>query len=127
MELMRGENAISSMELTALKLLLSCTIAFIMAMIFENGHVNTATLSWHDAFMQLPNSTKLGVIGGAIPILLFQVNCTFLTFLTTSVSVGLVGQVKILPQWTAAFLFAPNVDLHLSWLNILGAILTIMS
>lgn len=126
MELMRGENAISSTELTALKLLLSSSIAFVMSMIFENQHGDT--LSWYDAFLQLPQSTQLGVIGGAIPILLFQVNCTFLTFLTTSVSVGLVGQIKILPQWTLALLFAPSTQhVHFSALNIMGAILTVLS
>jgi len=126
MELMRGDNAITSSELTALKLVLSSSIAFILALLME-GKGHKYDVSWYDAFLALPTSTQLGVIGGAIPILAFQVNCTFLTFLTSSVSVGLVGQVKIIPQWTAAFLFAPNVDLHLSWLNILGAILTIMS
>lgn len=126
MELMSGENAISSTELTAIKLFLSSSIAFVMSMVFENEHGDTA--SWYNAFYQLPQSTQLGVVGGAMLILLFQVNCTFLTFLTTSVSVGLVGQVKILPQWILALLFAPSSQhIHFSAFNIMGAILTVLS
>lgn len=133
-------GSVSSVELTAIKLCVSSAVAIMFAMLFEGGtdDNNTTTgtddedmilsLGWLDAFHNLPTSIKYGVLGGSIPILIFQVNCTFLTHLTSSVAVGLVGQLKIIPQWITATIFTSDVHFrYLSSLNLAGAILTMAS
>lgn len=131
-ELMRKDNrvqgSVSSVELTALKLIISSSVAIILACVFDNQKEGLHHhVTWWAKFGSLSTSTKLGVLGGSLPILAFQVNCTFLTGLTSAVSVGLVGQLKIIPQWIMALLFAPNVNFHLEPWNIAGALLSIMS
>jgi hypothetical protein len=54
-----------------------------------------------------------------------QVNITWLTHLTSAVSVGLVGGVKIVPQWAAALLFEHHLDA--SPANLTGAMLIMVS
>jgi hypothetical protein len=132
-ELMRGENrvggSVSSFELSALKLTISAPVAILLACMLEQEKIVDGIIrpSWHDAFAALPLSTKLGVIGGALLILVFQVNCTFLAFLTSAVDVGLVGQVKIIPQWITAALFFDRTNLHITELNGIGAFMTMTS
>mmetsp|Transcript_52010 Transcript_52010/g.62572 ORF Transcript_52010/g.62572 Transcript_52010/m.62572 type:complete len:472 (+) Transcript_52010:115-1530(+) len=132
-ELMRGENrvggSVSSFELSALKLTISAPVALLLACMLEQEKMVDGILrpSWQDAFAALPLSTKLGVIGGALLILVFQVNCTFLAFLTSAVDVGLVGQVKIIPQWITAALFFDRTNLHITELNGIGAFITMTS
>lgn len=101
-ELMRSDNrvagTVSAVELTAIKLFLSSIVALVMATVLENDGE-----SWWVVFAGLPRQTQLGItIGGALLIAAFQVNCTWLIKLTSAVSVGLVGQVKIIPQWLVA-------------------------
>merc|ERR1711862_289560 len=49
----------------------------------------------------------------------FQVNITWLAGLTSAVAVGIVGEVKVVPQWLFNALFKLKVDFHP--LNITGA------
>lgn len=82
---------------------------------------------WLTAFGKLSQFTKLGVMGGSFLILVFQVNCTFLTGLTSAYAVGLVGQLKIIPQWVTAALIAPSASFHLYIGNVVGAIITMIA
>jgi hypothetical protein len=120
-ELMRPDNrvagTVSSVELTSIKLMMSSSVALISACILEGGREEQQNwkdeqhqISWWAAFAALPSSTKWGVIGGAGLIAVFQANCTFLTFLTNAVAVGLCGQVKIIPQWITATIFATKAS-----------------
>mmetsp|Transcript_28493 Transcript_28493/g.63825 ORF Transcript_28493/g.63825 Transcript_28493/m.63825 type:complete len:386 (+) Transcript_28493:188-1345(+) len=122
--LMRKDNrvkgTVTSIELTALKLAISSTVALILASAFEDN--------WLQLFRSLPASTKLGIIGSSLPILAFQVNCTYLTGITSAVSVGLVGQLKIIPQWlTALFFSAGNEHFVFGILNVSGSMITVIS
>lgn len=83
--------------------------------------------NWCTAFGKLASSTQLGVSMGSLLILVFQVNCTYLTNLTSAYAVGLVGQLKIIPQWLTAALIAPPKTFHLQAGNILGAIITMIA
>ena len=118
-ELMRPNNrvggTVSAVELTAIKLCISSAVALVLALFMERGGGTSGSgsgnggnieLPWWIAFLKLPVSTKIGVLGGSILIAVFQANCTFLTYLTSAVTVGLVGQVKIIPQWIMATLFS---------------------
>lgn len=123
-ELMRPNNrvggTVSSVELTSIKLILSSSVALILACIMEGGDETKA--SWWVAFKELQMTTRMGVIGGAVLIAVFQVNCTFLTFLSSTVSVGLVGQVKIIPQWIVATITASRTTgFEIHRVNVLGA------
>jgi hypothetical protein len=125
-ELMRPDNyvkgSVSAVELTSIKLVVSSVVGLMMACIMEGG--DESRDPWWIAFVELSKSTRWGVIGGALLISVFQVNCTFLTFLTSAVSLGLVGQVKIIPQWLlAAFSSSRNSNFQFHWMNMLGALL----
>jgi hypothetical protein len=133
-ELMRPDNrvggTVSSVELTSIKLMMSSLVALVLATLWEGGgpedtpnwknepqaqsqqptHQQQLVLPWWTAFAALPNSTKWGVLGGAGLIAVFQADCTFLTFLTNAVTVGLCGQVKIIPQWITATIFATKIS-----------------
>lgn len=129
-ELMRPDNrvggTVSSVELTSIKLVLSSSVALILACIMEGG--DETRDSWWVAFLELRKSTQLGVIGGAVLIAVFQVNCTFLTFLSSTVAVGLVGQVKIIPQWILAAITANRRNgFQVHGLNVVGAICIMVS
>mmetsp|Transcript_6606 Transcript_6606/g.13589 ORF Transcript_6606/g.13589 Transcript_6606/m.13589 type:complete len:482 (-) Transcript_6606:297-1742(-) len=129
-ELMRPDNrvsgTVSSVELTSIKLIVSSSVALILACMMEGGDDDTA--SWWVAFIELERSTQLGVIGGAVLIAIFQVNCTFLTFLCTAVAVGLVGQVKIIPQWlVATFLASRTTGFKVRNMNMVGAVFIMLS
>ena len=151
-ELMRPNNrvngTVSSVELTSIKLVISSLVAIVLATVFEThvlmdvdenscGSSDAGALMihcslappWWEAFYFLTSSTtKAGVIGGAMLIAIFQVNCTYLTYLTSAVSVGLVGQVKIIPQWIVAAIFATATsDFTLQPRNIAGAFLIMIS
>ena len=101
----RVGGRVSSVEITALKLLVSSPVALVLATFFEGD--------WLQAFRDLSVPTRLGVIGSSLPILAYQVNCTYLTAITSAVSVGLVGQLKIIPQWIAAVLFSAPTEGYL--------------
>jgi len=129
-ELMRPDNrvggTVSSVELTSIKLVLSSTVAFSLACIMEGGDEEKD--SWWVAFFELAKSTQLGVIGGAVLIAVFQVNCTFLTYLSSTVAVGLVGQVKIIPQWILATITATQrTGFEVHKINIVGAVCIMVS
>ena len=127
-ELMRPDNrvgTVSSVELTSIKLIVSSFVELIFACIMEQGD-NTKD-SWWVAFIELEQSTRFGVIGGAFLVSTFQVNCTFLTFLTSAVSLGLVGQVKIIPQWVVASIFGVGIGRPTNTTSLMGAILIMSS
>jgi len=122
-ELKRKDNAVggtvTSVEITALKLVISSSVAFALANVFEG--------EWRAAFRDLPHATRLGVLGSATPILFYQVNCTYLTSLTSAVTVGLVGQLKIIPQWAAAVIFAGDGSFVLGSRSGAGSLVTLAS
>ena len=129
-ELMRPDNrvggTVSSVELTSIKLILSSSVALVLACIMEGG--DETKDSWWVAFIELEKSTQLGVIGGAVLIAVFQVNCTFLTFLSSTIAVGLVGQVKIIPQWILATITASRTTgFTVQKMNIVGAVCIMVS
>lgn len=85
---------------------------------------------WYTAFWNLNSSTRLGVVVGSLFILIFQVNCTYLTYLTSAYTLGIVGQLKIVPQWIFAALIAPmgeSFSFHLHISNVVGAMITMIA
>jgi hypothetical protein len=123
-ELMRPDDrvggTVSLVELTSIKLIVSSFVALICACIMERG-ADTKD-SWWVAFIELEQLTRFGVVGGAFLVSIFQMNCTFLT---SAVSLGLVGQVKIIPQRVVASIFGVGIGRPTSTTSLMGAILMI--
>eukprot|EP01063_Lacrimia_lanifica_P038300 TRINITY_DN8100_c0_g1_i1.p1 TRINITY_DN8100_c0_g1~~TRINITY_DN8100_c0_g1_i1.p1 ORF type:complete len:385 (+),score=96.32 TRINITY_DN8100_c0_g1_i1:67-1221(+) len=115
----RVKGTVTSFELTALKLMQSSAVAAVLATYLEAG-------CWQ-AFLDAKVEAQRGVVFGAVPIMLYQVNCTFFAFLTSAVGIGILGQVKIVPQWLLATFLqhaAPSsVSMVAAGLTILSAAL----
>jgi len=131
-ELFNPENrlrgSISTIEFTAFKLVFSSSMALILACILENGLLSLTDQSlepWWTALAEYSAKGSGLILLGAVFILIFQVNITWLAGLTSATTVGIVGGVKVVPQWFFNALF--NLKVDVSPLNIAGATLTIAS
>lgn len=124
----RLEGTMSPIEFTAIKLVVSSLVALILASILENGVVNATWIdngSWWNALASFPfESLAIMFAGGGLFVLIFQVNITWLAALTSATTVGIVGEVKVVPQWALNSLFQLHVDLKL--VNILGAAFSLL-
>jgi len=130
-ELFRADNrlggSVSPIEFTAVKLLLSASTALILACIMENGHVRLEKSpheAWWVALSSYPTSALAFLLLGGVFVLIFQVNITWLSGLTSATAVGIVGEVKIVPQWIFNAMFDLKVDL--TPFNLAGAACAIL-
>jgi len=132
-ELFRADNplqgSVTPTEFTSLKLLMSSAMALILSLLMENGLFSLTKQeshreAWWVAIQQQQHDGIAFLLLGGVFVLIFQVNITWLAGLTSAVTVGIVGGIKVVPQWllNAAFL-GLNVDLSL--LNIGGAMLVL--
>lgn len=130
------EDGMGAVELTSIKLAFSATTAFIVAFVMEGGFVwpswdgvvlqeASAPTPWWEALSVYPREGLVIIFVGCLSILMFQVNLTWLTRLTSSVCVGMVGSAKVLPQWFMNDLFGTGV--HLTEVMICGAGLIFLS
>lgn len=127
-EVLRADNCLggsmSPVEFTAIKLALSSTMALVLAFVIESEAIQTLegkqhAQSWWIALSDYPFASLCLVLAGGFFVLIFQVNITWLAGLTSAVAVGIVGEVKVLPQWVLNELF--NLKVDFSPLNIAGA------
>lgn len=127
------EGTVSPIEFTAIKLGLSSLVALVLAMCLENGTVQLQTgaseaeirPAWWIAVGEQSFDGVLYLLLGSIFVLIFQVNITWLASLTCATTVGIVGGVKVVPQWIVNAVFNMSVDL--SPLNLGGATLVLCS
>jgi len=119
-------------ELTAFKLWISTIVVLPFAYYFEVlivDPMNSLNLCGETSVLIRLQQQSLGLtfaaIGGGFLILIFQVNVTWLCRLTSAVSVGIVGGVKVIPQWLIAVALSQSIDLSLY--NILGALILLGS
>jgi len=110
------EGTVSPIEFTAIKLGLSSLVALVLAMIRP---------AWWIAVGEQSFDGVLYLLLGSIFVLIFQVNITWLASLTCATTVGIVGGVKVVPQWIVNAVFNMSVDL--SPLNLGGATLVLCS
>jgi len=132
-ELSREDNCLggsmSPVEFTAIKLALSSSVALVLACILENDKMlavegKAGHTAWWTALSQYPSESLLLLFGGGVFVLIFQVNITWLAGLTSATAVGIVGEVKVVPQWLINALF--NLKVDFSALNILGAVFSLL-
>eukprot|EP00241_Pyramimonas_parkeae_P018426 CAMPEP_0114327368 /NCGR_PEP_ID=MMETSP0059-20121206/30260_1 /TAXON_ID=36894 /ORGANISM="Pyramimonas parkeae, Strain CCMP726" /LENGTH=362 /DNA_ID=CAMNT_0001456483 /DNA_START=175 /DNA_END=1263 /DNA_ORIENTATION=+ len=62
---------------------------------------------------------------GSVLIMIFQVNLTWLSALTSATTVGVVGGVKVVPQWIISAMFSLHIDLNP--LSLAGATVVMVS
>lgn len=120
-------GTVSSAELTCHKLYLSSISAAACALLIEGldvfGTLHGKPTFW-EALGERPWAL-LGLAGGAGLVLIFQVNITWLSALTTATAVGIVGGVKVVPQWLVNLMFVLEVDVNP--LNLAGAAIVMAS
>ena len=120
-------GTMTSVELTCHKLYLSAFSAGCCAVLLEGldvaGTLGDRVPFW-EALVDRP-VVLLGLAGGALIVLVFQVNITWLSALTTATAVGIVGGVKVVPQWLFSLAF--EIELDFSLLNLAGAALVLAS
>lgn len=122
----RLAGTVTATEFTAIKLTLSSATALVLSLLLESGHVPQAGSGlprppWWVALPQEPPRGIFLLVLGGVFVLIFQVNLTWLTGLTSAVTVGIVGGLKVVPQWLLNALFQLSLDL--SPLNLAGAAL----
>ena len=126
-ELFRLDNclagSITPTEFTCIKLALSSLTALAFAMLCEHG--TDSKESWWSALLSESPEGMLLMLLGCVFVLIFQVNLTWLAGLTSAATVGIIGGVKVIPQWTMNAIFQLKVDL--SPLNIFGAMLVLLA
>lgn len=128
------KGTVGPVEFTTLKLAVASMVTFVVACALENDLIELSKHtglrasrrpSWWEALATYP-SEGLVLIGlGSVFVLMFQVNLTWLAQLTSAVAVGMVGSVKIIPQWLLNAVFSLHVNL--TPLNVTGATLVLLS
>jgi len=129
-ELFRPDNqlkgAITPIEFTSLKLASSSACALLLSLCFEGCWTQMKDCVPWWAQIQHESLFSLGLLlFGAIFVLIFQVNITWLASLTSAVSVGIVGGLKVIPQWILNAAFKLHMDLGV--LNLSGAALVFIA
>lgn len=121
-------------EFTSIKLAISALTCLLCACVFESGciglsrhtglHYSHKPPWWAALAAYPPQGTGLILLAGVL-ILVFQVNITWLTRLTSAVTVGMVGSIKVMPQWLLNDAF--GLGRSLTPLSGVGALLVLAS
>lgn len=115
---------ISSIEITCLKLAIATVTTAIIAIGLE-GPAAQMHPFW-SALWDGGAGVLALVLGGALLISVYQVNCTWLTYMTSTLTVGIVSGIKIVPQWIGAALVngSPSMGRPMSAAGIVSLILS---
>mmetsp|Transcript_45267 Transcript_45267/g.105645 ORF Transcript_45267/g.105645 Transcript_45267/m.105645 type:complete len:404 (+) Transcript_45267:36-1247(+) len=126
-ELFRPDNrlggTVTPTEFTSIKLILSSLTALVLSILHEGPAPGRP--SWWEALAEEPPAGVVLMLLGGVFVLIFQVNLTWLVGLTSVATVGIIGGVKVVPQWILNALFQFKVDLNP--LNLGGAALVILA
>jgi len=130
---LRGTMSLS--EFTSVKLAISSFTCLVASLVLEGGVVGlskhtglhrTSKPPWWEALAAYPTQGTVLILIGGIFILVFQVNLTWLTRLTSAVTVGVVGGVKVVPQWLLNRALGVG-SAHCTSLALVGALLVLAS
>ena len=116
----------SLIEFTVLKLALASAAALASAMVLENGvwSFQKNPKAWWVAVASYPSAGVAMILASGILTSVLHVTLAWLAFLTSAMAVGLLGEVKVLPQWSLNQLFGVKHALASTYL--LGASLGIV-
>lgn len=130
----RLKGTVGPVEFTTLKLAVASLVTCVFACAFENSLIGLSKHTglrasrkppWWTALATYPTEGLVLIGLGSVFVLVFQVNMTWLAQLTSAVAVGMVGSVKIIPQWLLNAIFSLHVNL--TPLNLTGATLVLFS
>eukprot|EP00927_Polykrikos_kofoidii_P050339 TRINITY_DN44251_c0_g1_i1.p1 TRINITY_DN44251_c0_g1~~TRINITY_DN44251_c0_g1_i1.p1 ORF type:complete len:377 (-),score=49.96 TRINITY_DN44251_c0_g1_i1:109-1218(-) len=124
----RLRGSMTPVEFTCIKLTISSSTAFVLSLVMENATVMSAldgkhSEAWWTAFGQWDSFSIVMLLVGSLFVMAFQVNITWLTSMASAMAVGIVGEVKVVPQWLANALFLFKVDM--GWMNLAGAVCSV--
>jgi len=120
---------IDSFEFTFIKLVISALLNLPFVLIFEYFDVSNqyGGKSFVTSLQQAdPVIIALIFTTGGVLTLIFQTNITALTVIAGSITVGVIGDLKLLPQIFASYL-AFHVGFKWDWLHIAGMIVCLVS
>lgn len=108
----RLEGGVTPIEFTSLKLAMSSACALLLSLCLEGDlfHIRQGAPWWVSIQHEPMQSLGLLMVGSMF-VLIFQVNLTWLSSLTSAVTVGIMGGVKVIPQWALNAAFSLHVDL----------------
>mmetsp|Transcript_44951 Transcript_44951/g.106745 ORF Transcript_44951/g.106745 Transcript_44951/m.106745 type:complete len:410 (+) Transcript_44951:93-1322(+) len=127
-------GSISSVEFTAWKTGISAVVTLALSFLLESGNFRLSEYSllhrsskppWWMALRDYPQSGILLLLLDSVFLLLFQVNLTWLTSLTSAVTVGIISEVKVIPQWLINSAF--GLPVHHTNANLIGAVILLLA
>lgn len=132
----RLQGTTTQVEFTAIKLTLSTLAAFICGMIFENGvvHVTNSAKKLPDAWWvgltNYPAKGTMLVLASGILTFVFHVNLAYLATTTSAMAVGLMQEVKVLPQYGFNAIFVAlgvsGLAVSMTSMSLAGAVLSLL-
>jgi hypothetical protein len=127
----RLHGSTTKIEFTAIKLAVAAAAAFITSMMFENGVVHITNteeklpLAWWVALRHYPAEGTMLVCVSGILTFIFHVNLAWLCSLTSATAVGIMQEVKVLPQYGLNALFTAlgvaGLQVDVAPMNIAGS------
>mmetsp|Transcript_34609 Transcript_34609/g.79177 ORF Transcript_34609/g.79177 Transcript_34609/m.79177 type:complete len:398 (-) Transcript_34609:164-1357(-) len=132
-ELMDPNNRLGGMtavEFTAWKIGFSAAVALLLSFVLEGGYMTLSRQGtlvadnkppWWVALKHYPEMGYQLLLLDSISLLLFQVNLSWLTNLTSAVTVGIIAEIKVIPQWLINSTFGLPVTLTTA--NIIGSVI----
>ena len=111
----------SVVEFTVLKLAVASFAALVSAMVLENGlwSFQKHPEPWWRALAAYPVAGVATILASGVLTSVLHVTLAWLAWLTSAMAVGLLGEVKVLPQWSLNQIFGTKHVLSSSYL--LGA------
>mmetsp|Transcript_11073 Transcript_11073/g.24746 ORF Transcript_11073/g.24746 Transcript_11073/m.24746 type:complete len:412 (+) Transcript_11073:60-1295(+) len=136
-ELMRSDNrlrgSMTLLEFTALKSIVAAAASFLVSVALEGGSSHSSDSSassgaaWWDALAEYPAEGRAVLLMGSTFVLIFQLNMTWLTQLTSATTVGVVSSMKVIPQWLLNSVCGQGLDAGGSALHGAGALIVLLS
>jgi len=122
-----GLHDMTCVELTCHKLYISAASAAMCSVLLEGFDVLRSRQAAVPVFQALCDNpyVMLQLAPGSVLIMIFQVNLTWLSALTSATTVGVVGGVKVVPQWIISAMFSLHIDLNP--LSLAGATVVMVS
>lgn len=132
----RLQGTTTKIEFTAIKLGISTLAAFLTGMIFENGVVHITNTekalpdAWWVALSDYPIEGTFFVCATGILTFIFHVNLAWLCQMTSATAIGLMQEVKVLPQYAFNAIFTAmgvvGLTVDTSFMNLLGTSLGLL-
>mmetsp|Transcript_37055 Transcript_37055/g.95700 ORF Transcript_37055/g.95700 Transcript_37055/m.95700 type:complete len:283 (-) Transcript_37055:524-1372(-) len=123
----RLRGTMTKIEFTAIMLTLSSFAALASAMIVESGlfslHGGMDSNPWWVSLAAYPSRGTMLILASGILTALFHVSLAWLAWITSATAVGMLGEVKVVPQWTFIKHSMSSMYLVGAGIGIMGSVL----